>query len=102
MTSTLRPSRSLGRGDVRQRLADGVVMEFEAGPLQCGGDCTLPAEEPFGGELAEHSPQREAGHRSGVGRFTARPSAAVNSALVTGAGPVPFTGPARSSCPSAN
>ena len=39
---------------------------------------------------------------SGVGRFTARPNAVVNSALVTGAGPVRFTGPDSRSSEIAN
>ena len=38
----------------------------------------------------------------GVGRCRARPSADVNSPLVTGAGPVTLTGPASSVCEMAN
>ena len=45
---------------VGQRLADGVVVELEAGPLQRRGDGPLPAEQALVGEFAEQRAQREA------------------------------------------
>ena len=103
MASTVPASCVVRRGGEGQRLADGVVVELE----------TRPAPARRGSRAARRAGPRRRTRRaavrsanpgtiSGVGRFTARPSAAVNSALVTGAGPVRFTGPDTSSWVIAN
>ena len=66
------------------------------------GMARCPPSRPSSANSPSTARSANPGTSSGVGRFTARPSAAVNSALVTGAGPVRFTGPATSSCPIAN
>ena len=69
----------------------------------CGGTRIRRAPAPPGWRAARRAGPRRRTRRArcaartpapaaAVGRFTARPSAAVNSALVTGAGPVRFTG----------
>ena len=91
-------SRFDGTRDVGQRLADGVVTELEARALERRRDGPLPAEEAL---LARTRPaavfSAKPGTISGVGRFSVRPIAVVNSEFVTGAGPVKFTGPDTSS-----
>ncbi len=83
---------------VGQRLADRVVVELEARPLERRGDGPLPAEQALVGELAEHRPQRETRAPSAASAGSPHgPAPSVNSELVTGAGPVKFTGPDSSS-----
>ena len=81
-----------------------MVLWWNSKPARssAAGMARCPPSSPSSANSPRRARSAKPGTSIGVGRLTARPSAAVNSALVTGAGPVALTGPASSSCPIAN
>ena len=81
-----------------------MVLWWKTKPARssAAGMARCPPSRPSSANSPSTVRSANPGTINGVGRFTARPSAAVNSALVTGAGPVRFTGPDSSSWEIAN
>ena len=92
---------SVMRGRRGERVAEAQVPELVPGLLQLGGHGALAVQQQLLAHRAEHALDRE--RRDGDRRRPVHASARafVNSAFVTGVGPVRLTGPRTASCSSA-
>ncbi|CAG7276629.1 hypothetical protein PICSAR49_02931 [Mycobacterium avium subsp. paratuberculosis] len=72
-----------------------MVLWWNTNPVRssAAGMARCPVSRPSSANSPSAARTAKPGSINGVGRLTARPNAVVNSALVTGAGPVMFTGP---------